>query len=143
MVAIRRAPEPVNIPTHPRIHAFMHPRIHASMRQRNHPIRHNNNRLPLRYHNDQLIFRGTQDATTKLFHLDLQSLINLPTPSPPYHTIPSFQKPRNTPITAQTIRDALWLHKRMGHASRQQMATAIQSGSGYRAPSPQPTSTRS
>jgi len=86
------------------------------------------------YHNDQLIFRGTQDPTTKLFHLDLQILINLP-PLPTHaHTISSLQKPRNTRITAQTIRDVLWLHKRMGHASRQQMATAIQSAAWIRVP---------
>ena len=84
------------------------------------------------YFNEQLIYRGEQDSRSKLFTIDISSLIK-----------PNFEisgthaedvqwansdavgyVAKKKPLSVQTIKEVLWLHKRMGHPSR---ATMIQS----------------
>ena len=84
------------------------------------------------YYNEQLIYRGEQDARTKLFTVDIGSLITPPIEFPQLTVSDIFWADSNSvgfvakakPLSVQTIKEVLWLHKRMGHPSR---ATMIQS----------------
>jgi len=88
------------------------------------------------YSKSQLLFQGPQHPHSKLFHIDIQSLIH---PPPDYEpdlsalTIGPGKEHHDSPAKAvnraaldlTTARDVLWLHKRMGHPSRATMYQSI------------------
>ena len=84
------------------------------------------------YFNEQLIYRGEQDSRARLFTVDIGSLITPSVEIPQCISSDTFWADSNSkgfvakakPLSVQTIKEVLWLHKRMGHPSR---ATMIQS----------------
>ena len=87
------------------------------------------------YKDLKLLFHGPQHEQSRLFHIDIQSLIHPPediaikdqansTQDDP-SSKPSIAKKgrphyvaNSAKLDLNTIRDVLWLHKRMGHPSR-------------------------
>jgi hypothetical protein len=96
------------------------------------------------YKSEKLLFHGPQHEQSRLFHIDIQSLIHPPTdidkdPHDPLSTDPDPQpsiakkgRPHYVANSAHldlnTARDVLWLHKRMGHPSRLTMYQSIMHG---------------
>jgi hypothetical protein len=91
------------------------------------------------YSKTTLLFQGPQHPQSRLFHIDIQSLIH---PPPDYEpdisglNINTDKAPHGTPnyvasraaLDLNTARDVLWLHKRMGYPSRATMYQAIMNG---------------
>ena len=91
------------------------------------------------YSKGTLLFQGPQHPHSRLFHIDIQSLIH---PPPDYEpdmsglSLNCDKAPQGTPnyvanraaLDLTTARDVLWLHKRMGHPSRATMYQAIMNG---------------
>ena len=88
------------------------------------------------YFNNQLIYRGDQDNRSRLFTIDIGSLIQ-PTFQLSYnsdcsnHWANSDAKGfvvKKKPLSVQTIKEVLWLHKRMGHPSKATMIESMLNG---------------
>ena len=87
------------------------------------------------YYNGQIIFHGVYNETTNLFHLDIGSILH---PKEPMKTLMSsnketvsnvaFSVSHKKEMKIDTIKEVLWLHKRMGHPSRATMIQSIQNG---------------
>jgi hypothetical protein len=94
------------------------------------------------YKDQKLLFHGPQHEQSRLFHIDIQSLINSPEDlTIDEHEDPSREDPTSKPSIAKKghpnyvassakldVRDVLWLHKRMGHPSRLTMYQSIMHG---------------
>ena len=96
------------------------------------------------YKDQRLLFHGPQHEQSRLFHIDIQSLIHPPSDididnqdSPPLDPTskPSIAKKgrphyvaNSASLDLNTARDILWLHKRMGHPSRLTMYQSIMHG---------------
>jgi len=76
------------------------------------------------YYQGQLLHQGRRNPTTNLFELDICELSQLP---PIHHpATPALVHSNKHGLLDQAlIRDVLWLHKRLGHPSREDMATAL------------------
>ena len=97
------------------------------------------------YKEQQLLFHGPQHEHSWLFHIDIQSLIHPPEDlaideredlsQEDLSAKPSIAKKGRPNYVASsekldlnTVRDVLWLHKRMGHPSRLTMYQSIMHG---------------
>ena len=92
----------------------------------------------------ELLYHGPQHPETRLWHIDIQSLINPPDTliTLPDHTDadvaykdPSHHVGHKATLDQSMIRDVLWLHKRMGHPSRATMYQSIFNGTWTELPS--------
>jgi hypothetical protein len=91
------------------------------------------------YSKGQLLLKGPQHPHTKLFHIDIQSLIHPPPDYEPDLSALKLNTDKEQPeppekvvhraaLDLTTARDVLWLHKRMGHPSRATMYQSIMNG---------------
>ena len=77
---------------------------------------------PLTAHrDDSLIFTGTQDAHTRLFHFDIQSLLSFtldPPSRPPTELCTPNRLVKQPRLNPNFVKEVVWLHKRTGPFER-------------------------
>ena len=73
------------------------------------------------FFNGQLLYKGRQNPRTKLFELDIATVAELSLGPDSVRVLTAKQGA----VDASLIKEVLWLHKRMGHPSREDMATAL------------------
>jgi len=72
------------------------------------------------FFNGQMLYKGRQNPRSKLFELDIATVAELS-----LRTTNQALMAKRGAVDASLVKEVLWLHKRMGHPSREDMATAL------------------
>jgi len=78
------------------------------------------------YYQGQLLHQGSRNPRTHLFELDLEALATIHAPHVAQSSdFATAHSAKHSILDQDLVREVLWLHKRLGHPSREDMATAL------------------